>query len=124
MPHNIPLMRKIHTLLTLNPDLHNQHKWSNCIAGWTIRLDGEYGLVYSGSGPWRDAVQCLDFRTGDLYDVEDIAAERLGLTTEEAAGMFGATNRLALDWLGDIIATHERRVFDAIAADLKGEVTA
>lgn len=116
--HNIPLMRKIHLFLASNPHLHEQGKWAQCIAGWAVRLDGTYGLVYAGSGPMRDAVQCQDFRTGEWFDVEDMGRRLLGLTAEEAAGMFSAERRLALDWIGDIVAAHDTRVLDVLKSEL------
>ncbi|WP_068059255.1 hypothetical protein [Nocardia xishanensis] len=119
MPDTIPLMRKVLDHLTQNPKDHDQSKWRKCVAGWVIQIHGEYGFLYDDR-PYADASEVIDFRTGETSNTEDVAARLLGLDPNEAAGMFGVPERDALDWLSDLIAAHDSKVLDALAADLDG----
>jgi hypothetical protein len=128
MSHNIPLMRRVYEQITQNPDLHDQSKWRRCVAGWAIELHGEYGFLRDAG--IRDCSEVIDFRTGQVEDIEVVAARLLGLIGEEAAGLFASNNQDVIAWLEDILVAHDMREFDLIAAGFAeddwpiGEVTA
>lgn len=118
MQHNIPLMRRIHQQATNQPETFNQAKWSKCIAGWAIQLNGGYAFKRE-PGNLRDATEVVNFATHEVEDVEIVAARLLGLWPEEAAGLFAAPDREALAWLEDILVAHDSRT-----AGLASEVAA
>ncbi|WP_280193274.1 hypothetical protein [Nocardia farcinica] len=125
--YNIPLVRGVLDYLRRNPIEHDQSSWMTCIAGHAIRIHGEHGLLRTGN-PLTDGFQTVDFHTGRVEYTDDVAARLLGMTDEEAAGLFTSTNSDALDWLTDIVASCETAVLNHLAADIAdardGEVTA
>lgn len=108
MEHNIPLMRKIYEQITQHPETHDQGHWCTCVAGWAIRLHGEYGFL-NGDNPLNGGVQAFNFRTGEIRWTDDLAGELLGMQKEEAAGLFGVTDRMAVDWIADILVADDMR---------------
>ncbi|MFE5290394.1 hypothetical protein ACFRAQ_36070 [Nocardia sp. NPDC056611] len=112
MQHNIPLIRRVYQHATKNPESFNQSKWSKCVAGLTIELHGGYAFKRE-PGSLRDATEVVNFATRDTEDIETVAARLLGLWPEEAAGLFAASNSDALDWLNDILVTHDAKAYGA-----------
>lgn len=130
MPHNIPLMRRVLDHITSNPGQHNQSSYRECVAGWAVRLHGDWGFLNT-TGPGAMAVDAVNFRTGRVADVDDLAAELLGITEDEAEYLFHeAFNRGAVAWLEDALASHDGKVLDWLEASLVdddypfGQVTA
>ncbi|WP_280389864.1 hypothetical protein [Nocardia wallacei] len=111
--YNINLMRRVYEHITRH-DFDQTH-WTTCVAGWTVRLSGEWGLL-STSNPLTDGFQAVNFRTGTIEFTEVVAGRLLGMTDSEIAGIAGVTNAMAVDWLEDLIVAHDMRELDLIAS--------
>jgi hypothetical protein len=112
MPHNIPLIRSVYEQITQHPETHYQASWFECIAGWAIRLHNrDWAILTHAQG-----IQTINLRTGEIRWTDAVAAELLGFEPEEAAGIFGASDRMARDWLEDIIVAYEMRELDLLAS--------
>ncbi|NKY60407.1 hypothetical protein [Nocardia flavorosea] len=122
MTYNIPRIRGVHRHVTRNPETLDQGSWMTCLAGHTVRLYGEHGLL-KHPDPRASGVQAVHFRTGELRGTEDLAGELLGLHREEAAGLFACNNQDAIAWLEDILAAHDTAVWDRYVAELSGNDT-
>lgn len=117
MDYNIPLIRRVYKRVTSDPASLDQSRWPHCIAGHTIREHGEYALVRD-TRPHVDGSEVIDMRTGERFDTVDVAGALLGMDPTQAKGLFESGNRLAVDWLGDILAAHDTAVLDRYAAEL------
>ena len=94
---NTPLLRRIMEHVTAHPDEHDQSSWgyrdgcgtTRCIAGWAVELSDAEPL-------WRAPLRFGQFRggarmaDGRMLDVQDAAAELLGLTHAQALDLFEA----------------------------------
>ena len=123
MTHNIPLMRMIHRQITTDLANHDQGDYRRCVAGWAIKLDGDWGFLRPDADI-AAGIQVLDFGTGEIGYTDVVAARLLGLVPDEARYLFhDADNRAAVAWLEDALAAYNGRILDALDWPI-GEVTA
>jgi hypothetical protein len=118
MDYNFRLIRTVYEHLLAHPDDHDQGTWAQCVAGHTIRLSGTDWALIRDSRKHVDGSEVTNMRTGEPADTEDVAAVLLGMDITQARGLFACDNRLAVDWLGDILAAHETIVLDQLAAEM------
>jgi hypothetical protein len=113
--YNTILMRRVYEHVTRHPETHDQAHWNTCVAGWAVRLHGEYGLLKTGN-PLTEGLHAVNFRTGRITYTDVLATELLGMDEDEANGLFGVTEAMAVDWLEDLIVAHDMRELDLIAS--------
>ncbi len=110
---NTELFKKIHKQITEHPEAHDQGSWegkrpacgtTRCVAGWALHFatDGaevfhrnEYSVVDAFSPEVEALAERLGVRMGSLHPGQ-IARPLLGLTGQEAAGLFYADDEQAL----------------------------
>ncbi|WP_109527210.1 MULTISPECIES: hypothetical protein [Nocardia] len=117
MDYNYPHIRTVYEHLLTHPDEHDQGTWAKCVAGHAVRLSGSDWTLVRDSRKHVDGSEVTNMRTGELRDIEDVAAELLGMDITQARGLFATDNRIAVDWLGDILAAHETIVLDQLAKE-------
>jgi hypothetical protein len=103
------LAQKILTQITEHPETHDQYTWvdsfsgcgtTRCIAGWAVALNAEPG----------EAVSVNDFATRARLARElgvrphwaTLGQELLGLSEEEAVGLFHSSNEIAPHVLAEL----------------------
>jgi len=122
MPHNMAAIRAVYDFISRSPHLHDQSSYRNCVAGWTVRLHGDWGFLNT-TGPGSMAVDVVNFFTGQIADVDTVAAELLGLTADEASYVFhNADNKQARAWLEDIVVGYESSVLASLETSMVADV--
>ncbi|MFD3594325.1 hypothetical protein ACFWU5_16500 [Nocardia sp. NPDC058640] len=128
-------MRKILAHITKHPYLLDQSVFRRRgDDGWVVFGLGGLAIDVAGGYRWvgnerslYGQIQVQD-STGRIRWVEDVAAELLGLTPDEATfALMAAENCTARAWLEDHVAAAERRIFDTLTHNLtfdtKGHLT-
>lgn len=96
---NRELFQKIHEVITLHPEQHDQGAWeesdltcntTRCVAGWAITLTTGQP-VYSRRDALHPATLTLGKRPGKRPGIPSIAGELLGLNDAEADVLFYRT---------------------------------
>lgn len=136
MEHNLPVMRAILDHITKHPYLLDQTVFRRRgDDGWVVFGLAGLAVDFAGGYQWignerslYGQIQVQHSTTGRIRWVEDVAAEILGLTPDEATFvLMAAQNVTARAWLEDTVAATERRVFDTLTRDLtfdtKGHLT-
>ncbi|MBF6358140.1 hypothetical protein IU449_26955 [Nocardia higoensis] len=115
--HNIPLMRKILRHIDRHPFQFAADDFTRDILGWAVKLsDTDWAHVDPDAG--YDAVELVNYRTGQYAHIAVVGAQLLGTTAEETEHLMYISRRACIDWLNDAINIYENRVIDAMEKDL------
>ncbi|TDP29821.1 hypothetical protein [Nocardia ignorata] len=129
MAHNIPLMRRILTHITRDRASYNQSYFRHVtdrghielgVGGWAVTLSGGWRWIGAPDATYGQ-IQVQHNTTHQIRFADQVAADVLGVDPDEANFlMWVADDRTARAWLEDTVIAHERRVFDQLAAELRG----